>query len=134
MSGIVRAVDAGKRYRKYQDAPMLLSAALRWRRSTKVSELWAVRHVDLDIEPGASYGVIGRNGSGKSTLLQMLAGVTAPTEGRVTVRGRVAPMLSVGVGFHTELTGRENIYVNGTILGLDRAYLDRKLDEIIDFS
>ena len=93
-----------------------------------------MRHVDLSIEPGASYGVIGRNGSGKSTLLQMLAGVTAPTEGRIAVRGRVAPMLSVGVGFHSELTGRENIYVNGTILGLDRAYLDRKLDEIIDFS
>jgi ABC-type polysaccharide/polyol phosphate transport system ATPase subunit len=134
VSGIVQAVDAGKRYRKYHDSPMLLSAALRWRRSTKVSELWAVRHVDLSVEPGASYGVVGRNGSGKSTLLQMLAGVTAPTEGRVTVRGRVAPMLSVGVGFHSELTGRENIYVNGTILGLDRGHLDRKLDEIIDFS
>ena len=134
MSAIVRAADAGKRYRKYHDSPMLISAALRWRRSTKVSELWAVRHVDLEVEPGASYGVIGRNGSGKSTLLQMLAGVTAPTEGRVAVRGRVAPMLSVGVGFHNELTGRENIYVNGTILGLDRAYLDQRLDEIIDFS
>ena len=134
MSALVRAHDAGKRYRKYQDSPMLLSAALRWRRSTRVSELWAVRHVDLEVEAGGSYGVIGRNGSGKSTLLQMLAGVTAPTEGRVTVRGRVAPMLSVGVGFHMELTGRENIYVNGTILGLDRAYIDRKLDEIIDFS
>ncbi len=134
MSAMVRASGAGKRYRKYQDAPMLLSAALRWRRSTKVSELWAVRHVDLEIAPGASYGVIGRNGSGKSTLLQMLAGVTAPTEGRISVRGRVAPMLSVGVGFHNELTGRENIYVNGTIHGIDRAHLDRKLDEIIDFS
>jgi len=134
VTAIVRTADAGKRYRKYHDSPMLISAALRWRRSTKLSELWAVRHVDLSIEPGASYGVIGRNGSGKSTLLQMLAGVTAPTEGRVAVRGRVAPMLSVGVGFHTELTGRENIYVNGTILGLDRGHLDRKLDEIIDFS
>ncbi len=134
MSLMIEAADAGKRYRKYVDSPTLIGAALRWRSSTQVSQLWAVRHVDLGIEPGASYGVIGRNGSGKSTLLQILAGVTAPTEGRVAVRGRVAPMLSVGVGFHNELTGRENIYVNGTILGLDRATLDRKLDEIIDFS
>ena len=134
MKPIVVASDAGKRYRKYHDAPMLLSAALRWRQPNRVSELWAVRHVDLEIEPGASFGVIGRNGSGKSTLLQMLAGVTSPTEGRVSVRGRVAPLLSVGVGFHVELTGRENIYVNGTILGLDRRTLDRKLEEIIDFS
>jgi ABC-type polysaccharide/polyol phosphate transport system ATPase subunit len=134
VTAIVEAVGAGKRYRKYHDSPMLISAALRWRRSTKVSELWAVRHVDLAIEPGASYGVIGRNGSGKSTLLQMLAGVTAPTEGRVAVRGTVAPLLSVGVGFHPELTGRENIHLNGTILGLSRAHLDRQLDEIVDFS
>jgi ABC-type polysaccharide/polyol phosphate transport system ATPase subunit len=134
VTALVRAADAGKRYRKYHDAPMLISAALRWRSTTRVSEVWAVRHVDLEVEEGASYGVIGRNGSGKSTLLQMFAGVTAPTEGRVTVRGRVAPLLSVGVGFHPELTGRENIYVNGTILGLDRSHLDRKVDEIIDFS
>ena len=133
MTALVTASDAGKRYRKYQDAPMLISAALRWRRPS-VSQIWAVRHVELDVPEGSSFGVIGRNGSGKSTLLQMLAGVTAPTEGRVAVRGRVAPLLSVGVGFHPELTGRENIYVNGTILGLDRAHLDRRLDEIIDFS
>ena len=78
--------------------------------------------------------MIGRNGSGKSTLLQMLAGVTAPTEGRVPVRGRVAPLISVGVGFHPELTGRENVYVNGTILGLSRAEIDARFDEIVDFS
>ncbi|MEY2425412.1 MAG: type transport system ATP-binding protein, partial [Actinomycetota bacterium] len=77
---------------------------------------------------------IGRNGSGKSTLLQMLAGVTAPSEGRVTVRGKVAPLISVGVGFHPELTGRENVYVNAAILGLSRAEVDARLDEIVDFA
>ncbi len=78
--------------------------------------------------------MIGRNGSGKSTLLRLLAGVSAPTEGRVAVRGRVAPLISVGVGFHPELSGRENVYVNGLILGLTRVEIDRRFDEIVDFS
>lgn len=130
----VRLTDTGKRYTKYDDNPMLITAALRLRTHTRRSQLWAVRHVDLEIPEGDCFGVIGRNGSGKSTLLQMLAGVTAPTEGRVAVRGRVAPLISVGVGFHPELTGRENVYVNGTILGLQRREIDAKLDEIIAFA
>ncbi|MEY2471900.1 MAG: type transport system ATP-binding protein [Actinomycetota bacterium] len=126
--------DAGKRYTKFEDAPMLVSAALRFRARTTRSQLWAVRHVDLDVAPGECIGVIGRNGSGKSTLLQMVAGVTAPSEGRVTVRGKVAPLISVGVGFHPELTGRENVYVNAAILGLSRSQVDARLDDIIDFA
>src|SRR3712207_891101 len=107
--------DAGKRYVKYEDTPTLLASTLRrFHTRTRRSQLWAVRHVDLEIAEGDCVGVIGRNGSGKSTMLQMLAGVTAPTEGRVALRGRVAPLISVGVGFHPELTGRENVYVNGT--------------------
>ena len=86
------------------------------------------------MERGECVGVIGRNGSGKSTLLRMLAGVTAPTEGVVTVRGQVAPLIAVGVGFHPELTGRENVYVSGTILGLTRPQIDERFDEIIDFA
>jgi ABC-type polysaccharide/polyol phosphate transport system ATPase subunit len=131
---LISLADVGKRYTKFEDAPMLVSAALRFRARTKRSQLWAVRHVDLEIDGGECIGVIGRNGSGKSTLLQMLAGVTAPTEGRVTVRGKVAPLISVGVGFHPELTGRENIYVNAAILGLSRTEVDARLEEIIDFA
>ncbi len=131
---LISLVDAGKRYTKFEDAPMLVSAALRFRARTKRSQLWAVRNVTLDVGAGECIGVIGRNGSGKSTLLQMLAGVTAPTEGRVTVRGKVAPLISVGVGFHPELTGRENVYVNAAILGLTRSEVDARFDEIIDFA
>jgi ABC-2 type transport system ATP-binding protein len=112
----------------------MLVSALRFRARTRKEKLWAVRHVDLEIAPGDTFGIIGRNGSGKSTTLQMVAGVTAPTEGLVSVRGRVAPLISVGVGFHLELTGRENIYVNGTILGMPRAMIDARLDAIIDFA
>jgi ABC-type polysaccharide/polyol phosphate transport system ATPase subunit len=124
----------GKRFTKYEDSPMLVTAALKFRSRTKRSKLWAVRGVNVDVSRGECIGVIGRNGSGKSTLLQMLAGVTAPTEGRVSVTGRVAPLISVGVGFHQELTGRENVYLNGTILGLTRSQIDRKFDEIVEFA
>jgi ABC-type polysaccharide/polyol phosphate transport system ATPase subunit len=130
---MISLVDVGKRYTKYEDTPMLASA-LKLRTSTKRSKLWAIRHVDFDVQPGECVGVIGRNGSGKSTMLQMLAGVTAPTEGRVTVRGKVAPLISVGVGFHPELTGRENVYVNAAILGLDKSEVDACFDSIVDFA
>ena len=131
---LITLTDAGKEYTKFEDAPMLVSAALRFRARTKRSTLWAVRHVNFEVAPGECVGVIGRNGSGKSTLLQMLAGVTAPTEGRVQVRGKVAPLISVGVGFHPELTGRENVYVNAAILGLTRREVDERFDEIVDFA
>ncbi len=131
---LISLVDVGKRYTKFEDAPMLVSAAMRFRARTKRSQLWAVRNVTLEVAAGECIGVIGRNGSGKSTLLQMLAGVTAPTEGRVTVRGKVAPLISVGVGFHPELTGRENVYVNAAILGLTRSEVDARLDEIVEFA
>jgi len=124
----------GKRYTKYEDTPMLISSVLQLRNRSRRSSLWALRDANFTVARGECIGVIGRNGSGKSTLLQMLAGVTAPTEGRVTVRGRVAPLISVGVGFHPELTGRENVYVNATILGLDRTEVDERFDEIVAFS
>jgi ABC-2 type transport system ATP-binding protein len=96
--------------------------------------LWALRDIDLSVAPGETIGVIGRNGAGKSTLLRLLAGVTRPTAGTVTTRGRVAPLLSVGVGFHREMTGRENVYVNGMLLGFDRARIDALFDEIVAFA
>ncbi|MGH2784719.1 MAG: ABC transporter ATP-binding protein [Actinomycetota bacterium] len=132
--GAVLLEDAGKRYVKYDDAPLLLSRAVRFRAGSKRAHLWAVRNVDLEVVPGETVGVIGRNGSGKSTMLRMLAGVTAPTEGAVVVHGRVAPLIAVGVGFHPELTGRENVYVNATVLGLRRREIDRLFDSIVDFA
>jgi ABC-type polysaccharide/polyol phosphate transport system ATPase subunit len=134
VTAVVELSGVGKRFIKYEDAPMLVTAALRLRQRTRRSSLWAVRGVDLTLDEGECLGLIGRNGSGKSTLLSMLAGVTAPTEGVLAVRGRVAPLISVGVGFHPELTGRENVYVNGMILGMTRRELDASLDEIVAFS
>jgi ABC-type polysaccharide/polyol phosphate transport system ATPase subunit len=128
----IRLRGVGKRFTTYADAPLLVTAA--WRARSRRGELWALRDVDLDVQPGERLGIIGRNGAGKSTLLQLLAGVTAPTEGVVSVAGRVAPLISVGVGFHPELTGRENVYVNGTVLGMTRAQIDARFDEIVDFA
>jgi ABC-2 type transport system ATP-binding protein len=130
---VITLSDAGKRYIKYDDRAMLLSA-LRLRSRSAQSDLWAVRHVDLEVEQGESVGVLGRNGAGKSTMLQMLAGVTAPSEGVVRVGGRISPLISVGVGFHPELTGRENVYVNGAILGMSRQVIDRRFDDIVAFA
>jgi len=130
----IRLAGVGKRYTKYEDAPALVNMGLQFLRGSRRSKLWALRGIDLEVAQGECLGVIGRNGSGKSTLLQLLCGVTAPTEGRVRVVGRVAPLISVGVGFHPELTGRENIYVNAAILGLSRAEVDRKVDEIVEFA
>lgn len=97
-------------------------------------EFWALREVSLQIQRGEVVGVIGRNGAGKSTMLKLLSRITVPTEGRIRISGRVACLLEVGTGFHPELTGRENIFLNGAILGMKRAEIIQKFDEIVDFS
>jgi ABC-2 type transport system ATP-binding protein len=134
MSNAIEVSGAGKRYTKYDDSPMLITSALHFRARTQRNKLWAIRGVDLEIPKGSTFGLIGRNGSGKTTLMSMMAGVTAPSEGSVRVWGRIAPLIAVGVGFHQELTGRENVYLNGAVLGLDRNQIDARLDAIVAFA
>jgi ABC-type polysaccharide/polyol phosphate transport system ATPase subunit len=99
-----------------------------------VEEFWALKDVTFDVQQGEVLGIIGRNGAGKSTLLKILSRITEPSAGRITLRGRVASLLEVGTGFHPELTGRENVYLNGAILGMTRAEIRRKFDEIVAFA
>jgi len=102
--------------------------------SLTTGELWALKDVSFQVHQGERIGIIGRNGAGKSTLLKLLTRVTDPTEGRIALKGRVGSLLEVGTGFHPELTGRENVYLSGAILGMNKAEIDRKFDEIVAFS
>jgi lipopolysaccharide transport system ATP-binding protein len=118
----------------------LLRAPRQWFRNRKelrqaaIEEFWALKEVSFTVQPGEVVGIIGRNGAGKSTLLKLLSRITEPTSGRICIDGRVASLLEVGTGFHQELTGRENIFLNGAILGMSKAEIKRKFDEIVAFS
>jgi lipopolysaccharide transport system ATP-binding protein len=132
----IEAEDLGKRYRLGDDVGKNQLADLfrPWRKSNEANDFWALRDVSFKIEQGESIGIVGRNGAGKSTLLKILSRITAPTTGRAVVRGRVGTLLEVGTGFHPELSGRDNIFLSGTILGMSYGSVKRKLDEIIAFS
>jgi len=143
----IRVEDLGKQYRigmqvtRYHTLRDTIAEAARrpiralsqWR-YTPTNSIWALEGVSFDVNKGAVLGVIGRNGAGKSTLLKILSRVTDPTKGYAEIHGRVGSLLEVGTGFHPELTGRENIALNGAILGMKRAEIERKFDEIVDFS
>lgn len=130
----------GKRYLlderrdPYRTLRESLSSSLRRSRNGKRRELWALRDIDLTVAEGEVVGVIGRNGVGKTTLLKVIARITEPTTGVSRTRGRVGALLEVGTGFHPELTGRENVYLNGAVLGMSRATINRHFDEIVVFS
>src|ERR1700721_644799 len=100
----------------------------------EVEEFWALKNVSFEVKQGEVLGIVGRNGAGKSTLLKILSRITEPTEGRIKLRGRVASLLEVGTGFHPELTGRENIFLNGAILGMTQREIRKKFDEIVAFA
>jgi ABC-type polysaccharide/polyol phosphate transport system ATPase subunit len=123
----------GKRYQKLEEQAMLLRSVLPFTRPVR-HELWALRDLDLTVEAGEIVGVLGHNGAGKTTLLRLLAGVTTPTRGHVRVVGRIAPLISLGVGFHQEMSGRENVLVNGMLLGLTAKQVAERFDEIVEFS
>jgi lipopolysaccharide transport system ATP-binding protein len=133
----IRAEGIGKRYLLGEESGDLLSERLnrlRGRRRAEREEFWALRGVDVEVARGEVVGLVGRNGAGKSTLLKILSRITLPTEGRVELRGRVGTLLEVGTGFHPELSGRENIYLSGTILGMRRREVAARFDEIVEFS
>ena len=133
MNTTIELNGAGKRYVKLDEEASLLRSLLPSRRKAR-HQLWALRDLDLRVGDGETLGVLGHNGAGKTTLLRLLAGVTTPSEGKVTVRGRIGPLISVGVGFHPEMSGRENALVNGMLLGLTAEQVRGRLDEIADFA
>ncbi len=134
---LVQVDGLWKHYRRHHDRPANIKDALLWRltgRVHRIEEKWAVRDVSLRVHAGEVVGLIGPNGSGKTTVLSVISHVLRPTRGSVQVRGRVCPMLQAGAGFHRDLTGLENIYLSGAILGMSRSAIEHKLDDIVAFA
>lgn len=138
MKPILEVQNISKRFQiNHQGVPYLSfrdKLSTLFKPSEKKEDFWALKDVSFEVYPGESIGIIGRNGAGKSTLLKILSRITPPTSGRIISRGRVASLLEVGTGFHQELSGRENIYMNGSILGMKKREIDKQFDAIVDFS
>jgi lipopolysaccharide transport system ATP-binding protein len=149
MLTMIRCANVGKSYRVAHDgahgaytyrtlrdavAGLATAPARWWKGSNRTSDFWALKGIDLEVKKGEVVGIIGRNGAGKSTLLKVFSKITKPTTGEVRLRGRVGSLLEVGTGFHPELTGRENIFLNGAILGMKHTEIKRKFDQIVEFA
>lgn len=136
MDPIIEVNDVSMRFRMANDRINSIKeyAIAKLTRKLEYSEFEALKHVSFDVKRGEVVGLIGHNGAGKSTMLKIISGILKPTEGSVIVRGNVAPMLELGSGFDMDMTGRENIFLNGAILGYSKEFLENKYDEIVDFS
>ena len=134
MTSAITVDDVSKTFKIYRDRNQSLKATLLSGRRAKIEEFTALKNVSLEIPEGKTFGLMGNNGSGKSTLLKCIAKILTPNSGSITSTGKMAAMLEVGSGFHPELSGRENVYLNGTILGMSEKEIDSKFDEIVDFS
>jgi ABC-type polysaccharide/polyol phosphate transport system ATPase subunit len=135
-TGEIRIRDAGVSYRLYREKVTTLKEAVvqRFRHLRSAEVFWAVRNVTLTISPGEAIALVGHNGSGKSTLLRTIAGVLQPSEGEVLAQGRISPMIELGAGFDSELSGRDNVYLSGALLGFSRRQMEGKFDRIVDFA
>jgi ABC-type polysaccharide/polyol phosphate transport system ATPase subunit len=129
------AIEFDQVSKKFKRGSLLLKEALvEVFKAKKSEQFWALKEVSFTLPSGSTLGILGPNGSGKSTLLKLIAGVMFPTKGTVTTAGKIAPLIELGAGFHFELTGRENIYINGSILGLKKKIIDERLEEIVKFA
>jgi ABC-type polysaccharide/polyol phosphate transport system ATPase subunit len=134
MTAAITVDDVSKQYRLYLERNQSLKAALMRRARVRYEEFWALREVSLEVPEGATFALIGENGSGKTTLLKCMAKILRPEKGHIETRGKISALLELGAGFHPELTGRENIFLNGSILGLTKKQLSRRFDEIVEFA
>ncbi|HVM05748.1 MAG TPA: ABC transporter ATP-binding protein [Acidimicrobiales bacterium] len=134
MTLAVSAEDVSKRFRLYHERNQSLKATLMRKRRAVVEEFWALKDVSVEVPEGSTFGLIGENGSGKSTLMKCMAKILRPDKGSVTVNGKVSALLELGAGFHPELSGRENVFLNGSILGISQRELSRRFDDIVDYA
>jgi ABC-type polysaccharide/polyol phosphate transport system ATPase subunit len=132
--GEIRVDAVSRRFRVHPRGTRSLKSAALLRSRGRATDVWALRDVSFAVEPGSALGLVGRNGSGKSTLLRIIAAIIKPTSGRVDAGGRIGTLLELGAGFHPDFTGRENVFLNGSILGLKRSYIREQLDEIVAFA
>src|ERR671931_1452243 len=133
MPSAIAVQDVKKRFRRYRERPTSIKERI-VRIRVHAEELWALKGVSVEVPEGETLGLLGPNGSGKTTLLKIIAGILRPTEGSVTARGRIASLLALGAGFHNELTGRENVYLNASLMGMTRAQTNRRFDDIVRFA